>query len=208
MPRSWVAVIALTLTCLPACGGDDDGSSPTPSDDAGSTTDGPHARISWRVRCGAAGGACDADAPARSVDHADGEGGHTVACDVTPLGDGNRRFDVAIESAAGHALRVRGATIAMDGDRIVGSGCRLQIDEPEDFDLEGACSSNPPSADRPCQIQRIDLTTSATGAPALVAEIRCTAAPARGSSGVTRDVTAAEVATGYAELELTGCAGL
>lgn len=204
MSRSVLAAFALVLVLLPACG--DDGAGGVPGDDGGAAV-GPRARVSWRVRCGAGGAACEGDAPVRAVDHADGEAGHTVSCDLTPLGDGNRRFEATVSGPEGYSLRIRGATIELDGDRIVGSGCRVQVDEPADADLEGACSSNPPSADRPCQIQRIDVS-SAGGVPALTAELRCTAVPMRGSSGVTRDVTGADAPASFAELELTGCAGL
>ncbi|UJR79194.1 hypothetical protein [Sandaracinus amylolyticus] len=195
-------VIGLLLSSLLlACGGDDD--AVVPDDDAGVVTATPHARIAWRVRCGGATG-CTDDAPARIVDADDGEAGHSVECDVTPMADGNRRFVVTIGTPEGAAMRVRGATIAADGDRIIGSNCRLEVDEPDDFDLEGACSSNPPSADRPCQIQRIDITAER----AVTAEIRCTDVPAAGNPGVTRDVTDDDVVAAVAELELTGCAGL
>ncbi|WP_157069396.1 hypothetical protein [Sandaracinus amylolyticus] len=194
-------LVLLVSSLLFACGGDDD--SVVPEDDAGVVTVTAHARIAWRVRCGGATG-CTDDAPARVVDHDDAEAAHAVECDVTAMPDGNRRFDVTIATPDGAAMRVRGATIAADGDRIIGSSCRLEIDEPDDFDLEGACSSNPPSADRPCQIQRIDITAEG----AVTAEIRCADVPAAGNPGVTRDVTDDDVAAAVAELELTGCAGL
>lgn len=204
MSRSVLAAVVLSCVLLPACGDED---AAMPSGDDGGASAGPRARISWRVRCGAAGAACDADAPVRAVDHADGEAGHTVACDLTPIGGGNRRFEASISGPEGFSLRIRSATIEMDGDRIVGSGCLVEVDEPTDADLEGECSSNPPSADRPCQFQRIDVRSSG-GVPALRAELRCVAVPVRGSPGLTRDVTGAGAPAAYAELELTGCTGL
>ena len=179
MSRSLLAALLLSSALLTACGDDD--ASIAPGGDAGGMT-GPRARVSWRVRCGAGGGACEGDAPARAVDHTDGEAGHAVACDLTPLGDGNRRFEASIAGPDGYSLRIRSATIEMDGDRIVGSGCRVQIDEPADADLEGECGSNPPSADRPCQLQRIDVSSSGGvprfGPSSAASRCRCAAAPA------------------------------
>lgn len=206
MRRALLLPLALSLAALAGgCGGEPGGGDAGASD--ATVTGTPHARIAWRVRC-AGGGACTEDPPSRSVDHDDGQDGFTIACDVTPTGTGDRRFTLEVDSHAGYALRVRSATIGLDGDRIVGTGCRLQIDEAADFPLEGGCTSNPPTADRPCQIQRLDVTTTAGGEPALTGEIRCVAVPARGTSGVTRDVTHPDATSGHAIFELTGCAGL
>ncbi len=198
-PVSWFVTVLLSacsgaVPVAPDAGPPDAGARPA------------HARLSWRVRCEGAD-PCEAP-PERLFDADDGQLGASVTCDLSPSADGTTRaFSFAVAQGAAFGLRVRSATIGLDGDRIQGTGCTLAVVEETDLALEGACGPNPPSSGTPCQIQRIDILDVA-GVRTLQAELRCAGLPARDAPGLTRAVTGPAGGATFATLELTGCAGL
>ncbi|MEC7520396.1 MAG: hypothetical protein VYE22_11050 [Myxococcota bacterium] len=202
MRASLAALAALAL--LTACdGGDAPADSGLTRPDAG-PPDAPRVRMAWRVRCN--DGVCPPEEPpVRSVDAEDGQDGFEVACDVTLEGD-ERRMNLTVRSPEGWGLEVRGAKMEPMGVRLVGSLCQIRIFEPDDVDLFTPCSSNPPTPERACQFQRLDISEN-EGFPSLTGELRCEAAPAERDATRLRDVTA-PASSGFAELVFQGCDGL
>ena len=200
-------LLLVAIVALAGCDG------PGETDDAGDGVDsgnplaGPHLAMGWQMRC--VEGTCPpADAPARMLDHDHGQDGVEVRCDLQFDGT-TRRMDITVRDPAGtgHGFEIRGAQIAEDGGRLMGSFCQIRVFEPDDVDLLTQCSSNSPTADTACQISRIDIR-DVLGVPTLLGELRCDGAPAEASRSQVRDVTSATSASGNAAFTFTGCAGL
>jgi hypothetical protein len=195
---------AVAALLLGACDGEPGGDAGTGADDAGAAA-GPRAVLSWRMRC--ASGRCPAEEPpARTIDAVDGQDGHEVACDLTREGD-ERRLSLTARDPEGNGIEVRGGRTGVEGGRLIGSFCQMRVFETADVDVFGACSSNNPAADRPCQLQRVDIR-DVDGIPTFTAELRCEGVPAEGDDTRLRDVTSPTSTSGYAELTFTGCEGL
>lgn len=193
---------------LAGCDGETDpGDDAGPGVDAGNPLAGPHVVIGWRMRC--VEGVCPPeDPPARNLDHVHGQDGAEVRCDLQFDGT-TRRMDLTVRSAAGvgWGFEVRGARIAEDGRRLMGSFCQMRVFEPDDVDLLTQCSGNRPTGDTACQISRVDIR-NVDGVPTLLGEIRCESAPAEASPSQLRDVTSPTSTSGNAAFTFTGCAGL
>ncbi len=194
------AVLVLTLAqAVVGCGGD------TSSPDARVGTDtGPSstARVtaSWRVRCDALGD-CTGN-PVRSLDVANGVGGAIVECDVSSTG-ADRRFELRLEQPTQFGITISGATTGPTGGRLGGSACSVDVLESEEMlSLRGQCSANPPTPELPCQIQRIMLDPATRS---VSAELRCVGIGAVDGTGVVREVTDPDTATGFVALELSNC---
>lgn len=193
---------ALFVTACDGGGGADGGAGV----DAGGGPPVAHATVSWRMRC--TSGDCPfEDPPARMLDHDHGQDGAQVLCDVTQVDGSTRRMDLTVRSAEGFGFEVRGATIGLEGGRLMGSLCQIRVFEPGDVDLLTMCTSSGPSAGSACQITRIDIR-DVDGVPSLLAELRCVDAPAEARPSDVRDVTSASSTSGNAELAFRGCAGL
>lgn len=203
-------VIALSLGLLAvACdddrgsGGDDDAG--PPASDAGSFS-GPRAVLAWQMRC--AEEPCPATTPpARTIDAYHGQAGHQVSCDLTIEGDQRRLALTALAAGSAYGLEVRGGQIGLEGGRLLGSLCQMRVYDEDDATILAPCGSNLPTADRPCQLQRVDIR-DVDGVPTLLAELRCEGAAVEGSPTALRDVTAPASSAGYAMLQFTGCEGL
>jgi hypothetical protein len=197
--RAWCACLLLLGCDGGPTGGEDAGR------DAMTGPAPPHATISWRMRCGS--GTCPTEEPPeRIIDADDGEDGHTIACDLT-FADGQRRFELTARRGNEYGIDVGGGAVASTGDRLMGSLCRMRVFEEADDTIYASCGSNLPTADVPCQFQRIDIEDGADG-QALVAELRCVDAPIEDDLTNLRDVTSPSAPSGYAELRFTGCVGL
>lgn len=203
MRALWCALAALAAAT--AC----DGGDPPPADagevriDAGPPS-APRVRMAWRVRCNE--GVCPPEEPpVRMVDAEDGRDGFEVDCDVTLEGE-ERRMNLTLRAPDGYGLEVRGAKMEPMGVRLVGSLCQIRIFEPADVDLFTPCASNPPTAERACQFQRLDISEN-EGFPSLTGELRCEAMPAERDATRLRDVTSA-TSSGFAEFVFQGCDGL
>ncbi|HJL17916.1 MAG TPA: hypothetical protein RMH99_19785 [Sandaracinaceae bacterium LLY-WYZ-13_1] len=200
------AIPALALLCtLAACDGDDGGEDGGMAGEDAAVPSGPRAVLSWRMRC--ASGRCPAEEPpARSIDAVNGQDGHEVFCDLTLEGD-ERRLRLTARDREGNGIEVRGARVGPEGGRLLGSLCQIRVYETADVDVFGPCGSNNPTADRPCQLQRVDIR-EVDGVPTLTGELRCEEVPAEGDDTRLRDVTSPTSAAGHAELTFTGCLGL
>ena len=195
---------ALFALALAGCDGAPVVEDAGPTEDAGPS--GPRATLSWVMRCNE--GRCPPEEPpVRTIDAHDGEDGHVIGCDLTETGTGTRRFDLTARLGERYGIEVRGASTGLMGGRLEGSLCRLTVLEEADVRLLAACGSSAPTADRPCQFQRIDIRDEA-GVPTLFAELRCVAAPEERDPSDLRDITSPTAALGYAELVFTGCDGL
>lgn len=195
-----------TLAMLVAsCGGDEVGTDAGgPEVDAGALV-GPSATLSWQVRC--VSGRCPAEEPpARTIDAQNGQDGHEVACDLTLEGE-DRRLDLTARHSDGYGIEVRGARVGPMGGRLLGSLCQIRVFEPTDTTVFEPCGSNLPTADRACQLQRVDIR-DVDGVPTLEAELRCASAESEGDPLALRDVTSTTSTSGYAQLTFTGCEGL
>lgn len=191
----WLAV----LSVIAGCGGP----APVPSDGGGG--DAPatpaHATASWRVRCDDLGGCTPP--PIRTIDGDHGAGGLVVTCDATSF-DGVERFlELDVVMPGSHGVHVSGATFPLAGGRVGGDSCTVDVDESADGALRGACGANTPTAEVPCQIQRLTID-----AGTLSFEIRCDGVEIVGAPGVTRELGPPESAAGFASIEVTGCRGL
>lgn len=201
---SFLAAASLAAVALGACDGGGGGSDAGDGDDAGAAA-GPYARLAWRMRC--VEGRCpEPPSPERAIDAVDGVGGAEVRCDLTIEGDA-RRLVLTARDADGAGIEVRGAQIGLEGGRLMGSLCMMRVFEPDDATVFGTCSSNVPSADRPCQIQRVDIR-DVDGVPTLTGELRCASVQVEGDSTRLRDVTSPTSSTEHAQFTFTGCEGL
>ncbi|MEQ8891443.1 MAG: hypothetical protein RID93_27580, partial [Sandaracinaceae bacterium] len=167
-------------------------------------------RCAPRVRMGGwargFGGVGPAEVPAvRRGDAEAGRDGFEVDCDVTLEGE-ERRMNLTLRAPDGYGLEVRGAKMEPMGVRLVGSLCQIRIFEPADVDLFTPCASNPPTAERACQFQRLDISEN-EGFPSLTGELRCEAMPAERDATRLRDVTSA-TSSGFVEFVFQGCDGL
>lgn len=202
-------LILLACNVLAGCGGDD--GSDAGSRDGAAPVDGsfsgPHAVLSWRVRC--VSGRCPTpETPIRSIDAFDTQAGHIVNCDMSFNPERTeRRFDITASLGTQYGIEVRGAKVGPMGGRLIGSLCQIRIFESADETVFAMCGSNLPTVDRQCQFQRVDIADVA-GVPTVTAELRCESAGAELDPLRLRDVTAPMSETGYAELTLTGCVGL
>lgn len=191
-----VSLLSLGLSC---------GGGATPASDA-AAPDAPgsptHATLSWRVRCDAMGGCTPP--PVRSIDHDDGAAGHAIWCDVTSFDGVNRILEFDAELAPGaYGVHVSGATFPLIGGRVAGDACVVDVIESADGALRGACGSNLPTVDTPCQIDRLMLDVGV-----LTFRLRCEDMPIVGAPGVLREVGPAATASGNIEVTVTGCRGL
>lgn len=194
--------MALLLGACDGGGGTDGGS---PGVDAGGGVAVAHATAAWRMRC-TTGDCPFEDPPARTIDHDHGQDGHEVRCDLQFDGT-NRRMDLTLRGPDGYGFEVRGATIGLEGGRLMGSLCQIRVFEPGDVDLLTMCTASSPSPGSACQISRIDIN-EVDLVPTLTAELRCNSAPSEARPSEVRDVTSATSTSGNGTFAFRGCAGL
>lgn len=166
---------------------------------------GPSVFSEWRMRCND-GDCAPMDAPARGVQTQNLEDGAVVTCDAQVDGT-ERRMDIEVMSPEGYGWRIAGARIPIEGGRVIERFCEMRVFEPDDVTTIGACGANPPSATRPCQLQRIRID-QVDGASVLSGEFRCIGMQQMSASSNLRDITSPTSPTEFATFELTGCIGL
>lgn len=198
-PRFFGFALATALVLGAGCGGN------LGSTDAAVRTDtGPvstaHVRASWRVRCDALMDCTGNEARTLDVDH--GEGDAIVECDA-PLVGSDRQLDVRFEQPTEYGISIYGIVTSPTGGRVGGSACSVDVLESgEMLSLRGPCSANPPSADAPCQVQRV-LIDEATREVSL--ELRCAGLGTVDGTGVEREVTDPDTAAGFVEITMSDC---
>ena len=166
MRRTLFASYMLSALLVCSCGGDDP---PT------------FAELKYQVRCPVnplAG--CSRDGEQVDVFGYDGEpndpqgspeGSVSVSCDFSHNGD-SRDFSFSVMVGSGAeapSVRLFGATVNDAG--VVGGDCRLRVKDVTNT-YEGACSSNPPSPEIPCQLGTVNLAEGEDG-PEVTTTILC-----------------------------------
>jgi hypothetical protein len=144
----------------------------------------------------------DTDPNPRDVRAVDGEAGYNLQCDVNKSG-GTQRVTFSAEhqssdSAKKYLLTVKGARIG--GDESDGP-CEVRIVEG-DTTYTGACSTDEPSDDHPCQISVKEKNGVIKGS------LYCDRIPTMGSLSQIRYLVAPYSNEDPAKFELYGCSGL
>jgi len=192
-------LVALGLASAAGCGGGTEASDVLVRPDVGTTA---VARVSaaWVVRCGELMD-CDGN-PARRLEAADGQGGAIVQCAAPRVGAG-RQLDLRFEQPSDFGIVLSGAETSPTGGRVSGAGCVVEVlESAETLSLRGPCSANPPSADAPCQVQRVDIDETAR---TVSLELRCEGLGTGDGSGVVREITDPDTSAGFVEVQLSEC---
>ncbi len=159
-----------------------------------------HVTASWRVRCDALMD-CTGN-PTRTLDVDNGEGGALVECDA-PLVGADRQLDVRFEMPTEFGVAISGVLTSPTGGRVSGAACSVDVlESAEMISLRGPCSANPPSADAPCQVQRVSID-EATRDVSL--EVRCAGLGTIDGTGLERELTDPDTAAGFVEITLSDC---
>jgi hypothetical protein len=159
-------------------------------------------QIEYQLRCGPCVPAVP-DAPARSIQAEDDEGGHSIECSVDErngqrmLSFAARYVDPVLESNS-YSIELHQAVSGGDP----GASCVVRVVEPEPEGIyDGRCTALTPTADEPCSVQVAVEGDVASGS------IYCGGIPSRGSAVETR-ILSAPGSHSAATFELRGCAGL
>ena len=192
-------VAAAALSASAGCGGN------LGTTDAAVVRDaGPISRASviasWLVRCDALMD-CTPN-PTRTLAVANGEGGALVECSA-PLVGTDRELNVRLEQPTEFGLALSGIVTSPTGGRVSGAACSVDVlESAEMLSLRGPCSANPPSADAPCQVQRVVIDEDTR---AVSLEVRCEGLGTIDGTGVVRELTDPDTAAGFVEISFTQC---
>jgi hypothetical protein len=155
---------------------------------------------SWLVRCDALMD-CTPN-PVRMLAVTNGVGGALVECSA-PLVGADREISVRFEQPTEFGLALSGIVTSPTGGRVSGAACSVDVlESAEMLSLRGPCSANPPSADAPCQVQRVVIDEDTR---AVSLEVRCEGLGTIDGTGVERELTDPDTAAGFVEIAITQC---
>lgn len=194
------ALFALALAASAAgCGGNLGTTDAAVRRDGGPTST-ASVTASWLVRCDALMDC--APNPPRALTVTNGQGGALVECSA-PLVGADRELSVRFEQPTEYGVALSGIVTSPTGGRVSGAACSVDVlESAEMLSLRGPCSANPPSADAPCQVQRVVIDEDTR---AVSLEVRCEGLGTIDGTGVVRELTDPDTAAGFVEIAITDC---